>query len=307
MQIINSIHEKINDTTVICIGNFDGLHIVHQKIILQVIEDAKKNSYKSMVITFKEHPLFILNSEKKPKLLMSLDEKIEMLREMGVDYLCLFDFSEVKNISQEKFLKYLSANYNIKKIVCGFNFKFGYKNKGNVQYLKQMSSIFGYDVEIFDSFNISNKKVSSTKIRTYIQYGEIEKANKLLGRPFTIKNVVIKGKQLGRQLGFPTANMEVNSLFCIPQNGVYATITEIDGEKFPSMTNIGYNPTFKNKYISIETHVLNFSGDLYSKIMKVNFIKKLRNEILFPDVHSLTDQLRKDKENAYEITKKYLK
>ena len=116
MQIINSIHEKINDTTVICIGNFDGLHIVHQKIILQVIEDAKKNSYKSMVITFKEHPLFILNSEKKPKLLMSLDEKIEMLREMGVDYLCLFDFSEVKNISQEKFRKYRSANYNIKKI-----------------------------------------------------------------------------------------------------------------------------------------------------------------------------------------------
>lgn len=307
MQIINSIHEKINDNTVICIGNFDGLHVVHQKIILQAIEDAKKNSYKSMVITFKEHPLFVLNSEKKPKLLMSLDEKIEMLKELGVDYLCLFDFLEVKNISHEDFIKYLSVNYNIKKIVCGFNFKFGYKNKGNVQYLKQMSLNFGYDVEIFDSFNISNKKVSSTKIRTYIQYGEIEKANKLLGRPFMIKNVVVKGKQLGRQLGFPTANVEADPLFCIPQNGVYATIAEIDGKKFPSMTNIGYNPTFKNKYISIETHVLNFSGDLYGKIMKVNFIKKLRNEILFPDVHSLTDQLKKDKENAHEVTKKYLK
>lgn len=307
MQIINSIHKKINGETVLCIGNFDGVHKVHQSIINKVIKDAKQNSYKSMVITFREHPISILNPNKAPKLLMPINEKIQLFKDMGVDYLCLYDFLDIKNISAEKFIEYLSRNYGMKKIVCGFNFRFGYKNKGNVQYLKKAREKFNYDIEVFESLMLSNKKISSTKIRTYIKYGEIEKANEFLGRFFSITDVVVKGKQLGRQLGFPTANLKFNSIFCIPQNGVYATITEVDGKSFASMTNIGYNPTFKNKYISIETHLLDFKGDLYGKKIKVNFLKKLRNEVLFPDVHALIDQLEKDKEESFKIAKKYLK
>lgn len=307
MQIINSIYDRIPDDTVLCIGSFDGIHVAHQKIISNVVDFAKKNSLKSMVITFKQHPLSVLNVLKNPKLLIPLDEKIKIIENMGVDYLVLYDFMEIKNISAEQFVEYLVKNYKMKKIVCGFNFRFGNKNKGNIQYLESMKSNYNYEIEIIKPMKILNKKVSSTKIRTYIKFGEVEKACDFLGRFFYIKDVVVTGKQLGRQLGFPTANMKFNSIYCIPQNGVYATIAEFNNMKFPSMTNIGYNPTFKNKYISIETNVLNFEGDLYGKELKIHFIKKLRNEILFNDVHSLVDQLVKDKNQAYEITKKYLK
>lgn len=308
MQIINSIYEKINDNTTLCIGNFDGIHLAHQEIISKVIKYSKANNCKSMVITFKQHSFSILNSGVNSKrLLMPLDEKIKIIEEMGIDYLVLYDFSEIRNLSAEMFLEYLVKNYGMKKIICGFNFRFGNKNKGDIKFLKQMKYKLNYDVEIVDSMKILNKKVSSTKIRTYIKFGEIEKANEFLGRIFNIKGTVIKGKQLGRRIGFSTANIKYNKLFCIPQNGVYATITEVDGCKFPSMTNIGYNPTFKNKYISIETNLLDFSGNLYNKIIKINFLKKLRNEILFPDVYALIDQLEKDKQNAYEVIKKYLK
>lgn len=304
MQIINSIYEKINDSTILCIGNFDGVHLAHQEIISKVISDSKKNDCKSMVITFKQHPLSVLNSGKnQKKLLMTLDEKIKIIDDMGVDYLVIYDFNEIRNLSAELFLEYLVKNYGMKKIICGFNFRFGNKNKGNIKFLKQMRYKLNYEVEVFDSMKISNKKVSSTKIRTYIKFGEIEKANEFLGRTFNIKGTVIKGKQLGRRIGFPTANIKYNQLFCIPQNGVYATITEVNNDKFLSMTNIGYNPTFKNKYISIETNLLDFSGDLYGKIIKINFLKKLRNEILFPDVYALIDQLEKDKQNVYEVIK----
>lgn len=307
MQVINSIYEKITDDTVVCIGNFDGMHLVHKQIISNVVNNAKENSCKSMVITFKQHPLYIINPNSAPKLLMTLEEKMELIKSMGVDYLVLYDFLEVKDFLHDAFIDCLVKNYNMKKIICGFNFKFGYKNKGNVYNLREMSKQYGYDVEVFDPVKLLNKKISSTKIRTYIKYGELEKANKLLGRLFSISGVVVKGKQLGRKIGFPTANIEYNSFHCIPQNGVYATITEYKGKRFPSMTNIGYNPTFKNKYISIETHILDYSNDLYGETISINFVKKLRNEIFFSDVYSLIEQLIIDKNNTHIITKKYLK
>lgn len=273
MQIINSIYKKINHNTVLCIGNFDGVHSVHQKIINKVIKDAKEHSYKSMVVTFKEHPVAFLNPSKAPKILTPIDEKIHILENMGVDYLCLYDFLEVKNIIANQFITYLTSNYGMKKIICGFNFKFGYKNQGNIQYLTELGKELGYETEVVELLNLYNKKISSTKIRVYIKYGEIEKANKFLGRFFNITGVVIRGKQLGRKLGFPTANLKYDAKFCIPQNGVYATITEFDARRYISMTNIGYNPTFRNKYISIETFILDFKGDLYDKKIRVNFIK----------------------------------
>lgn len=308
MQIINSINEKINDNTVLCIGNFDGIHLAHQRIISKVVSDAKKISCKSMVITFRQHSLSVLNSGKNQKrLLMRTEDKIEIIKNMGVDYLVLYDFNEILNISHEDFLVYLLENYNVKKIICGFNFKFGNENKGDIRYLNQMKNKFGFEVEIFDPMTLFDEKVSSTEIRNFIEDGEIEKANTFLGRFFNISGLVIKGKQLGRQIGFPTANLEYNQIFCTPQNGVYATLTEFDGKIYASMTNIGYNPTFKNKHISIETNLFDFSGDLYDKIIKINFIKKLRNEFSFPNVNALIDQLHKDKNFAYKFTKKYLK
>ena len=307
MQIISSISEKLCNDTVVCIGNFDGVHLVHQKIINKVVKDAKELSCSSLVITFKQHTISVLRPEKNIRLLMSLEEKNKILKDMGVDYLLLCDFNEIKTLTAERFLENLVTNFNMKKFVCGYNFKFGYKNRGNVQFLKQIENKYQYFVDVLEPFKILNKKVSSTKIRTYIKFGEIEKANEFLGRFFSIEDVVIKGKQLGRKFGFPTANIKFNSYFCIPQNGVYATLTEFEGNKLISMTNIGYNPTFKNKYISIETHILDFNKDIYGKRIKINFIKKLRNEVLFSDVHSLSDQLREDRNNTYEIVKKYLK
>ncbi|BAK81179.1 bifunctional riboflavin kinase/FAD synthetase [Candidatus Arthromitus sp. SFB-rat-Yit] len=307
MKIIDSVNEKINDSTVLCIGNFDGVHSVHQKIINKVIQDAKKNYCKSMVITFRQHPMSFLNPNNVPRILTPLNEKIRIFKEMGVDYLGLYDFLEVKNIPPKQFVKYLVNNYGMKKIVCGFNFRFGYNNVGNIQYLSELSKEFGFDVDIIELLNLYNKKISSTKIRSYIKYGDIEKANDFLGRFFSITGEVIRGKQLGRKLGFPTANLKYDAKFCIPQNGVYSTITEFNGCKYASMTNIGYNPTFRNKYISIETFILDFEGDLYNQKIKVNFIKKLRNETLFSDVHALIDQLEKDKIDTINIIKKYLK
>ena len=180
---------------------------------------------------------------------MSLNEKVRFIEGMGVDYLVLYDFMDVKNFTAEEFVRHLVENYKMKKIICGFNFRFGEKNKGDVHYLKSIKHVYNYEVETIKPMKILNKRVSSTRIRTYIKFGEVEKVQKFLGRMFSIEDTVIRGKKLGRQFGFPTANVRFNNDYCIPQNGVYATITEFKDVKFSSMTNIGYNPTFKNKYM----------------------------------------------------------
>lgn len=306
MQIINSINEKINDSTVVCIGSFDGVHIAHQQIISKVISDAKEKGCKSMVITFKQHPLSVINEGKNQKsLLMRIEDKIDIIKSMGVDILALYDFNEIATITHKDFVSKLCENYNVREIVCGFNFRFGKDNKGDVNYLKQNSSSF--EVKIFDPMTFSHTKISSTKIRELIENGEVEKSKDLLGRLFSISGVVIKGKQLGRKIGFPTANINYNKEYITPQNGVYATLTEFRGVLYSSMTNIGYNPTFKNEYISIETNLFDFLGDMYGEVIKISFVKKLRDEIPFPNVDKLIEQLKNDKKISYQFTKKYLK
>lgn len=286
--------------THVALGNFDGLHIGHVKLINETIKSAKSNEIKSMVYTFKNHPLSIIDKEAIPKLLMDNDTKIKYLKEIGIDIVNLVPFDkDYMNIPPKKFIELLIKHYNVKGITVGFNFKFGKNNLGNVELLKELSNKYGFELLIVDPIKKDDKIVSSTYIRNLISSGEIYKANKLLYTNFFLEGYVVKGKRLGNKIGFPTANLEFNKNMIVPKVGVYYTKVEYENKIYKAITNIGYNPTVDGKNLTIETHILDFHENIYSKNIKINFVKRIRDEIKFSNLNNLIKQLNKDKNFAY--------
>jgi riboflavin kinase/FMN adenylyltransferase len=292
---------KIEYKTYVALGSFDGLHQGHIGLINKTIELAKSNSAKSMIYTFKNHPLTVLNKDVAPKLIMSNDAKLELLEELGVDIVNLVPFdNEHMKIPAELFIKKLVEYYNVEGIIVGFNFKFGYKNSGDVTLLKSLSEKYGFTLHIIDSITKDGEVVSSSNIREQINNGEVEAANKLLLKPYMLAGRVTRGKQLGRVLGFPTANLKYDLNFIIPNRGVYYTIVKYKSKLYKGITNIGYNPTVGsiNPSLTIETYILDFEANIYEEYIKIYFIKKLRNEMKFNSLDELVSQLKRDKEYA---------
>ena len=292
---------------VIALGNFDGIHIAHQKVIKTAVEIAKKNSLTSLVLLFDKHPISVLN-DSAPKLLTTLEQKIKILEQLGVDYVYIQEFDvKFSTLEPDYFIiKILIDKLLAASIVAGFDYRFGKGAKGDTQYLKEICVKFKTDVTIVDKVDFDNEPVSASRIRNLLDEGDIEKANKLLGRRYSIEGTVVHGRGLGSKIGFPTANIDISKNIKLPGSGVYLTKSSIDNELFDSITNIGSNPTI-NDYltdrISCETHVIGYSSlNLYGKEIVIQFKRKIRNEQKF-DSH---DQLRKAIENDILLVKKQL-
>ncbi|MCM8710631.1 bifunctional riboflavin kinase/FAD synthetase [Clostridium sp. SYSU_GA19001] len=291
----------IKDKTYIALGSFDGLHIGHMGLINKTLELSKINKIKSMICTFKNHPLSVVNKEKMPKLLIDNETKLNLLEKLGVDIVNLVNFNyDYMKISPEDFLLNMHRCYNLKGIVVGFNYRFGYKNSGSIELLKDYSSKLNFDLHVIDSVMYKSEVVSSSRIRSLIAEGNVSEANKMLLMPFMIRGVVVKGKQLGRTIGFPTANLSYDDTLLIPRIGVYFTVIKYKNLFYKAITSVGYNPTVNSveNNVSIETHILNFEKNIYGENIELYFIKRMRDEIKFNSLIELAYQLKKDKEFA---------
>lgn len=290
---------KLEYPTYIALGNFDGLHLGHMQLINKTVQLSKENNAKSMVCTFNNHPLTIINPEISPKLLINNDTKTKLLENAYIDIVNLVNFDkEFMKTTPEEFIKNMVNFYNVKGIVVGFNYRFGYKNLGDIEMLQHYSSILGYELYVCEAVSTNNEIVSSSRIRHLISEGNISKANELLGRCHTAIGEVIKGKQIGRTIGFPTVNLDYNRKYLLPKGGVYYTVVEYDNVMYKAITNIGYNPTVEGGKLSVETYMLNFHKQIYGEVIKINFVSRIRDEIKFNSMDKLKAQLLKDKEYA---------
>ncbi|WP_427338702.1 bifunctional riboflavin kinase/FAD synthetase [Caloranaerobacter sp. DY30410] len=296
MEIVKKLISKSVKPTVVALGNFDGLHIGHQTLIKQTVDIAKKESLVSTVFTFDNHTTSTIKGRNTPKILISKNRKIALFKELGVELLYIVQFTEtLMHFTPLEFIeKILVDILNARKVVVGFNFRFGYLAKGDVQYLKEMGAKYNFDVIVVPPITKDNILVSSTQIRELIKDGKVSLASKLLGRRYSIEGKVIKGRGIGRKLGFPTANILFDSNIVIPKVGVYKTNTIIDGNKFLSITNIGFNPTFSGENLNIETHILDYSQNIYGKTILIEFIDFIREEKKFDDVSELIEQVKLD-------------
>lgn len=302
MIIIKSINEIDNiSKSVVTIGNFDGVHKGHQVLIKKTVKFANENNLKSIVFTFENHPINYFKN-KKIKNIITNSEKISKIKKLGVDILIMIPFdSYMTKISPLEFIKeILIDKLDAKKIIVGHDFTFARRKEGNIKILKEMSFKYRFDLEIVNSIDINDIRVSSTHIRQLVDNGDVDKVNKYLGYNFLIKGKIIKGKQLGRTIGFPTANIKINDNLLIPKKGVYVTSVYIDDNIYYGATNIGYNPTVKGESLSIETNILEFSEDIYGKIIKLEFLERIRDEKKFNSIDELKLQLKKDTDYIYK-------
>lgn len=300
MKIITDRLEEIivNDKLCVALGAFDGIHHGHRKIIQHVVDTAAKKGIKSAVLTFDKHPLTVLKPDHNIKLITDNNAKADIISSIGVDYLIFVKFDEkFANIEPKDFIYLLKNNLNADTLVCGYNYTFGRFGKGNIQLLKKWSSVFGYELNVMDRVTHNNHMVSSTIIRKKIESGKISEANELLGYSLFTKGRVFKGKNLGAKLGFPTANIEIPDNLCF-KNGVYITSTFFDSKRFNSISNVGYNPTVGGNVRVVETHLLDYCGDLYGKEIKVEFLDFIREEKKFDSVEALKNRVLGDIETA---------
>ncbi len=303
MLEINSIEEldKINESTAVALGMFDGLHIGHQAVINNMIDNAHKRGLKSCVLTFQNHPKELTSDDPAPQRILSKEDKVGLMSEYGVDILVILPFNEyILNMSAMDFIKDIISNKLKAKFVCaGFDYHFGYKAMGDVDMLTSSSSQFGYEFQVINPILHNNEKISSSSIRQLLYKGNVSEVENELGRHHFVSGIVVKGKQLGNKLGFPTANLEMSANMNLIRAGVYITRTKIDGVMHNSITNVGNNPTFHDTF-RIETHILNYDEMIYGKKIYVFFYKRIRGEQKFNSMVELIDMMNRDKNIANE-------
>ena len=295
---------------VVTIGTFDGVHLGHQKVIQRLTEIAKQHDGETIVFTFHKHPRLVTSpNETNLRLLTTLKEKINLFEKYGIDHVVVYTFDKAfSKLSYTEFVeKILVEKMNTLCLVVGYDHKFGKNREGGFDYLKKCAEKFNFKIERLDALSVKEDNVSSTKIRIALENGNIEKANHFLGYEFTLHGKVVKGKQLGRKLGFPTANIEASDKHkIIPGYGVYAVNVEIEGEEYKGMLNIGTRPTFNKNADnrSIEINIFDFRKDIYKKEITLKFVGKIRNEQKFNGIEMLVEQLKKDKLSALKILSK---
>jgi riboflavin kinase/FMN adenylyltransferase len=280
------------------LGTFDGVHKGHQKIISELVENARKIGCESLILTFFPHPRMILQEPSEIKLLNTIKEKSELLSKLGVDHLIIHPFDHsFSRLGAEEFVSdILVKQFAIEKIIIGHDHRFGRNRTANIYDLVEYGEEFGFEVQQISALEIDSISVSSTKIRTALQEGNVEKANEYLGYPYFLSGKIIKGKSIGRTIGFPTANLHIEESYkLIPKNGVYVVQTKVNDDNIYGMMNIGLNPTFEGSTQSIEIHLLNFEGDLYYQHLKIELLKRIRDEVKFDSMEALQKQLLSDK------------
>jgi len=279
------------------LGNFDGLHLGHMALIDTLINESDLHSLESVVYTFVKHPENIIRKKLFTPLITTLEKKIEILSKRGLDYVYFEKFDEkYSRIKPEDFVEgILVKKLKMKLAVAGYDYRFGYKGEGDINLLKELGKRHGFKVIVIPPVKLEDEIVSSTNIRKYIKKGDMHKAFLHLGRHYSIKGQVERGKGIGRTLGFPTANISPKSYLVLPKKGVYITKVKIEDCIYPSVTNVGNNPTFGgNSYISVETFIMDFNKDIYGKEIEVFFIEKIRNEKKFSTIEELIIEMKKD-------------
>lgn len=289
---------KSKNKTIVTIGTFDGVHIGHKSILQKVLQASKNTNYESVVLSFFPHPRMVLNSDSDVKLLNTIDEKSILLKNLGLQHLIIHRFdTDFANLSAEEFVShYLVKKLNIHKIIIGHDHRFGKNRTANIDDLILFGKKYNFEVAQISAKEIEQVAVSSTKIRQALFEGNIALAKKYLGYDYFMTGKVIKGKQLGRTIGFPTANIEITEKYkLVPENGVYIVSSFLNNQTVFGMMNIGYNPTFQEKKLSIEIHFLDFEADLYDQIIQISVLELIRKEQKFEGIDNLKAQLQKDK------------
>lgn len=291
----------------VSLGNFDGVHKGHQKLMKENIKISKAKNLTPSVLLFKENTKNILNGERE--YLTSLEDKIEILKNLGIECFCLLEFSDkFKNLSPYEFIEeILYKKLNTKYVIVGDNYRFGKMAKGDIKTLKKYEEDFAYKTKVVDFELDDGKIINSTDIRQMVREGKIEKANKDLGHPFKMQGKVIKGAQRGRLLNFPTANLKPSFKYVTAKSGVYFTRVNIDRDFYYGLTDIGTNPTFENKKMKIETYIMDFSKDIYGKNISIEFLEYLRPDYKFNSPEELIAQMEKDKKIGRKLIEKYRK
>ena len=306
MQLLHNANELKPGPRKVClaIGFFDGVHLGHQQIIRQTIADARQHGAFALVITFDQHPNAIVAPARVPPLIYSLPQKLRTIESLGPEATLLIHFD--KTFSQktgEAFIRELAAAWNgIQSICVGADFTFGHKRGGNVDLLKTLGAELKFSVHGMAAVSLDGKTVSSTRIREAIRAGDLDAVSQMLGRAYSLAGRVIEGDKLGRQFGFPTANLDADGL-TLPPTGVYAIHALVRGERHRAVLNIGTRPTLNNPNppIRVEAHLLDFTGDLYGEELEIVFAEKLRDEQKFPSVDALKFQIAHDIERARKI------
>jgi len=283
----------------ITLGNFDGVHRGHQALIEKTIQIANKEKLSSLAITYHPNPALVLGKKPDFSYLQNLDDRKQAILELGIDQVEVLEFNKnLANMEAEDFLEeILIRRFLARHIVIGYNHCFGKNQRGNYELLEALSPKYNYRLHRVEPVYYKEDKISSSLIRSYLQQGNIASANDCLGRRFNLQGTVIEGTKVGKSLGFPTANLQIPENQVLPANGVYATLTE--GMK--SVTNIGGRPTFGDNSLSLETHIMDWSGNLYGKTVRVEFVAKLRNVSRFLSPSDLSDQIQKDINRAKQI------
>jgi riboflavin kinase/FMN adenylyltransferase len=295
------------ENAVVTSGTFDGVHLGHQKILKRLAEVAQQTGGESVVITFYPHPRTVVSADNQEvKLLSTLDEKIELLTQNGVQHLLVIPFTrEFSELTSEEFIQKVIINtIGTKTLVIGYDHRFGKNREGGFDYLVQNASRYGFGVEEISRQDIDHVAVSSSKIRKAIQDGDMTQAQHFLGRNYDLNGLVVKGKQIGRTIGFPTANIQVREQTkLVPQDGVYAVWVYYNAEKLRGMLNIGNRPTVDGTYKTIEVNILDFNKEIYGENLKVEFVQKVRPEQKFNGLDALKAQIAQDKLTVSDILK----
>lgn len=286
---------------VLTLGNFDGLHLGHQKIIRKVAQRATELKTRSLVYTFEPHPLKVVAPHKSPPLILDLEDKVRLIKESGIDCIVLARFTkEFAAKHPREFVLESLVPLSVKEVWVGHDFSFGKGRTGTVEYLKELGKEFGFKVFVVPAYKKGGHIVSSSRIRELVKSGLVERASTLLGRNYSIKGKVVRGKNIGKEIGFPTANLNVESDL-LPCNGVYAAYAKVGRKTHPAVLNIGFAPTFGGKERSVEVHILDFKDNIYGKKMEVSFVRRLRSEKAFSSKEALIRRIRKDTEKARSI------
>jgi len=306
LKIFNSIQDfKTTSGTIVTLGTFDGVHIGHKKIIERLVQNTDEKT-ESLVLTFFPHPRMVLQGDSEIKLLNTIEEKAFLLEKNGLDNLVIHPFDQAfSRLTAEEFVKNILVDiFNIKKIIIGHDHRFGRNRTANIEDLIVFGREYNFEVEQISPQEIDEVSVSSTKIRNSLLDGNVQLANNYLGYNYFLTGTVVKGKQLGRTIGFPTANLSIKENYkLIPLNGVYVVSSIINDKTVYGMMNIGFNPTVNGENQTIEIHYFDFDEDLYDKEIKVSILNRIRSEQKFESVLKLKEQLAQDRITSLEFIK----
>lgn len=295
---------KSDRHSVVTIGTFDGVHIGHSAILKRLVETAKKEDLDSVVLTFFPHPRMVLQQHSEISLLNTIDERAQLLEKTGLEHLVIHPFTHAfSRLTALEYVRDILVNgLKAKKIIIGYDHRFGRNRTANIENLKEFGLTYGFEVEEISAKELDDVTISSTKIRNALNAGDIETANSYLGYNYMLTGEIEKGKALGRTINYPTANLKLKEKYkLIPKNGVYVVASIIEGKKIFGITSIGTNPTVGGKKRTIETHFLNFNKDLYEKEITIEFLKHIRDEETFDSIEELRQEIEIDEKKAIQF------